>query len=80
MKAIATLKYFAVHSRPEPLRHKFNAETSKKDLIETYLLVFKEVVENVNVEPMMCAYNRFRGEACCSSSELLQDYLRKRWA
>lgn len=27
----------------------------------------------------MCAYNRFRGEACCGSSELLQEYLRKRW-
>lgn len=79
LKTIATIKHFAVHSGPEPLRHEFDAETSEKDLIETYLPAFKEVVEKTNVESVMCAYNRFRGEACCGSSELLQEYLRKRW-
>ena len=76
LKTIATIKHFAVHSGPEPLRHEFDAETSEKDLIETYLPAFKEVVEKTNVESVMCAYNRFRGEACCGSSELLQEYLR----
>lgn len=79
LKTVATIKHFAVHSGPEPLRHEFDAETSEKDLIETYLPAFKEVVENTNVESVMCAYNRFRGEACCGSSELLQEYLRERW-
>lgn len=79
LKAIATLKHFAVHSGPEPLRHEFNAQSSQKDLIETYLPAFKEVVERTNVESVMCAYNRFRGEACCGSSELLQEYLRNQW-
>ncbi|WP_195598077.1 glycoside hydrolase family 3 C-terminal domain-containing protein [Bacteroides cellulosilyticus] len=79
LKTIATIKHFAVHSGPEPLRHEFDAETSEKDLIETYLPAFKEVVEKTNVGSVMCAYNRFRGEACCGSSELLQEYLRKRW-
>lgn len=79
LKAVATLKHFAVHSGPEPLRHEFDAQSSQKDLIETYLLAFKEVVERTNVEAVMCAYNRFRGEACCGSSELLQEYLRKQW-
>lgn len=79
LKTVATIKHFAVHSGPEPLRHKFDAQTSEKDLIETYLPAFKEVVENTNVESVMCAYNRFRGEACCGSSELLQDYLKNRW-
>lgn len=78
LKTVATIKHFAVHSGPEPLRHEFDAETSEKDLIETYLPAFKEVVENTNVESVMCAYNRFRGEACCGSSELLQEYLRER--
>ena len=75
LKAVATLKHFAVHSGPEPLRHEFDAQSSQKDLIETYLPAFKEVVERTNVESVMCAYNRFRGEACCGSSELLQEYL-----
>ena len=79
LKTVATIKHFAVHSGPEPSRHEFNAQTSEKDLIETYLPAFKEVVENTNVESVMCAYNRFRGEACCGSSELLQEYLRNRW-
>jgi len=79
LKTVATIKHFAVHSGPEPLRHEFDAETSEKDLVETYLPAFKEVVENTNVESVMCAYNRFRGEACCGSNELLQEYLRKRW-
>lgn len=79
LKAVATLKHFAVHSGPEPLRHEFDAQSSQKDLIETYLPAFKEVVERTNVEAVMCAYNRFRGEACCGSSELLQEYLRKQW-
>lgn len=79
LKAVATLKHFAVHSGPEPLRHEFDAQSSQKDLIETYLPAFKEVVERTNVESVMCAYNRFRGEACCGSSELLQEYLRNQW-
>lgn len=79
LKTVATIKHFAVHSGPEPLRHKFDAQSSEKDLIETYLPAFKEVVENTNVESVMCAYNRFRGEACCGSSELLQEYLKNRW-
>lgn len=79
LKTVATIKHFAVHSGPEPLRHKFDAQSTQKDLMETYLPAFKEVVENTHVESVMCAYNRFRGEACCGSSELLQDYLRNRW-
>lgn len=79
LKAIATVKHFAVHSGPEPLRHKFDAEASDKDLNETYLYAFKETVEKANVESVMCAYNRFRGEACCGSNELLQEYLRDQW-
>lgn len=79
LKTVATLKHFAVHSGPEPLRHEFDAQSSQKDLIETYLPAFKEVVERTNVESVMCAYNRFRGEACCGSSELLQEFLRRQW-
>ena len=39
-KVIATPKHYAVHSGPEPLRHIFNADTSKRDLYESYLPAF----------------------------------------
>ena len=36
-KTLACAKHFAVHSGPEPLRHKFNAVVSESDLRNTYL-------------------------------------------
>ncbi|HZI32025.1 MAG TPA: glycoside hydrolase family 3 N-terminal domain-containing protein, partial [Candidatus Binatia bacterium] len=41
LKTVTTLKHFAVHSGPEPLRHKFNAVVSQRDLHETYLPAFE---------------------------------------
>ncbi len=78
LKTSANAKHYAVHSGPEPLRHVFNAETSDVDLYETYLPAFKALVMDANVESVMGAYNRFRGEACCSS-ELLMGILRNDW-
>src|SRR5690606_27487873 len=71
-------KHFAVHSGPEKLRHEFNAIASPKDLRETYLPVFKALVD-ANVEAVMCAYNRTNDEPCCASNLLLTDILRKEW-
>src|SRR5680860_104697 len=51
-KVVATPKHYAVHSGPEKLRHKFNAEASKKDMWETYLLAFKALVD-ADVEAIM---------------------------
>ena len=45
MKAAACAKHFAVHSGPEALRHEFNAEVSRKDMQETYLPAFEELVK-----------------------------------
>ena len=44
MKAAACAKHFAVHSGPEALRHSFNAVASPKDLEETYLPAFEDLV------------------------------------
>ena len=72
------VKHFAVHSGPEHLRHEFDARVSPKDMEETYLPHFREVVE-AGVEGVMAAYNRVNGEAASASPTLLQRTLRDKW-
>jgi beta-glucosidase len=79
LKAAACAKHFAVHSGPESLRHEFNAVVSQKDLWETYLYAFHELVKDAKVEGVMGAYNRTNGEPCCGSKTLLKDILRGKW-
>ncbi len=79
-KTLACAKHFAVHSGPEWNRHSFNAENvSHRDLWETYLPAFKALVTEADVKQVMCAYNRFEGKPCCSSTQLLQQILRNDW-
>ena len=78
LKVVATAKHFAVHSGPEPLRHEFDARISERDLRETYLPAFRTLVVDGNAWSVMGAYNRFRGEACCASTEL-SGILRNEW-
>ncbi|RJP71260.1 MAG: glucan 1,4-alpha-glucosidase [Ignavibacteriales bacterium] len=78
-KTIATPKHFAVHSGPEPDRHSFDANVSDYDLRETYLPQFKACIEEGKAYSIMCAYNRFRSEACCGSNTLLRSILRDEW-
>ena len=79
-KLLACAKHFAVHSGPEWNRHQFNVELlPARDLWETYLPAFKALVQEGDVQEVMCAYNRFEGEPCCGNSRLLTDILRKEW-
>lgn len=79
-KLLACAKHFAVHSGPEWNRHQFNLENlPERDLWETYLPAFKALVQEGDVQEVMCAYHRFDGEPCCGSSRLLTDILRKEW-
>lgn len=79
MKAAACAKHFAVHSGPEDLRHKFDAQVSRKDLWETYLPAFEKLVKKAKVEAVMGAYNRTNGEPCNANHELMQTILRGKW-
>jgi beta-glucosidase len=79
LKTVATPKHYAVHSGPEPDRHAFNAVTDERDLRDTYLAQFEAAVREGGAMSVMCAYNRYMGEACCSSPRLLGDILRKEW-
>ena len=78
-KTIATVKHFAVHSGPEINRHTFNAVIGDKDLNETYLPHFEAGIKEGKAYSLMCAYNRYNGEACCTSGRLLNDVLRNDW-
>ncbi|MEM1135076.1 MAG: glycoside hydrolase family 3 C-terminal domain-containing protein [Bacteroidota bacterium] len=79
LKVVATSKHFAVHSGPEKTRHSDNYHTSERDLWQTYLPAFEATIKEANVQSLMCAYNRFRDEACCGSHLLLDSILRNQW-
>lgn len=79
LKTLAGAKHFAVHSGPEWNRHVFDAkDIDKRDLWETYLPAFKALVDD-GVGQVMCAYNRYEGEPCCSNKRLLTQILRNEW-
>jgi len=78
-KVIATPKHYAVHSGPEPERHTFDAIISNHDLYTTYLPAFEASIKEGKAYSIMCAYNRYMGEACCGSPELLRNILREEW-
>jgi len=75
----ACLKHFAVHSGPEATRHQFDAEVSPRDLWTTYLPAFEYIIQNSDVQQVMCAYNRLNGAPCCTNKELLVNILRNKW-
>jgi len=78
LKTVSTPKHFAVHSGPEPDRHSFNAVVDERDLRETYLPHFEACIR-AGAFSVMCAYNRFLGDACCGSPRLLTEILRNEW-
>jgi beta-glucosidase len=79
MLAMACAKHYAVHSGPEPDRHRFDAHPSDRDLYETYLPQFEMAVREGHVGGVMGAYSSLNGVPCCASSFLLDDLLRKQW-
>ena len=79
LKAHACAKHYAVHSGPEWNRHSYDAVVSERDLRETYLPAFKDLVTKADVQEVMTAYNRFRGEPCGASSYLIDTILRGEW-
>ncbi len=79
LRAHACAKHFAVHSGPEWNRHQFNAEVSERDLRESYLPAFKDLVTKAGVQEVMIAYNRFRGVPCGANDYLVNTILRGEW-
>jgi beta-glucosidase len=79
LKVVSTPKHYAVHSGPEPERHRFDASATERDLRETYLPAFRATITEAKAASVMCAYNRTNGEPCCASTHLLGDILRGEW-
>ena len=79
LKVVSTPKHYAVHSGPEPERHRFDAAAAERDLRETYLPAFRATVTEARAVSVMCAYNRTNGEPCCANTHLLGDILRGEW-
>lgn len=79
LKTIATPKHYAVHSGPDPIRYRFDAIATPRDLWLTYLPAFQAAVVEGGAWSIMGAYNSVNGVPCCASTFLLQDVLRKRW-
>ena len=79
LKTHACAKHYAVHSGLESNRHRFDAQVSERDLRETYLPAFKDLVTKAGVKEVMTAYNRFRGYPCAASEYLVQKILREEW-
>lgn len=79
LKVVSTPKHYAVHSGPEPERHRFDAAGSERDLRETYLPAFRATVMDAHAASVMCAYNRINGEPACANTHLLGDLLRGEW-
>ena len=79
LKVVSTPKHYAVHSGPEPERHRFDAAASERDQRETYLPAFRATVMEAQAASVMCAYNRTNGEPCCANTHLLGELLRGEW-
>ena len=79
-KLHACLKHYAVHSGPESLRHSMDVnDVSMRDLRETYLFAFENLVKTTDVREVMCAYQRLDGQPCCGNDQLLSYFLREKW-
>ncbi|MCF8357218.1 MAG: glycoside hydrolase family 3 C-terminal domain-containing protein [Prolixibacteraceae bacterium] len=79
LKLVATAKHYAVHNGPEPERHSFNAVPNARDLWETYLPAFYDLMVEGKAYSLMGAYNRVDGESASASWMLLEDILRDKW-
>jgi len=79
LKAAACAKHYAVHSGPENTRHTFNTFVTDYDLWDTYLPAFRDLVVDARVAGVMCAYNAYSGQPCCSNDLLMQQILRENW-
>jgi beta-glucosidase len=79
LKAVSTPKHFAVHSGPDPERHRFNAKPNPYDLWNFYLPAFKSCVTKAGAWSVMSAYSSVDGVPDSANRTLLQKILRDKW-
>jgi beta-glucosidase len=79
LRVVSTPKHYAVHSGPDPMRHRFDAVVDERDLRETYLPAFRAAVTEADAQSVMCSYNAVDGTPACANSRLLTEILRHEW-
>jgi len=79
LRTVATPKHYAVHSGPEPSRHRDDIHPSPYDLEDTYLPAFRAAIVEGKAGSIMCAYNAVDGHPACASEDLLVKHLREDW-
>lgn len=78
-QAISTPKHYAVHSGPEPERHRMNMVVSDQDLYTTFLPQFEAAVREGHCFSIMSAYSALNGIPDSGNKRLLTDILRDQW-
>ncbi len=78
-QGISTPKHFAVHSGPEPERHRINTVVSDQDLYTTYLPQWEAAVREGHCFSIMSAYSALNGVPDSGNKRLLTDILRTQW-
>ncbi len=76
---IATLKHFAGHGQPESGMNCAPANVPMRQLRETFLFPFKQVLEKAGAISVMASYNEIDGVPSHANKWLLQDVLRGEW-
>lgn len=76
---MATLKHFAAHGQPESGMNCGPVNISERVLRETFLMPFKEAIEEANVISVMASYNEIDGVPSHANEWLLIDVLRDEW-
>lgn len=74
----ACVKHFALNNQ-ETNRMGVDTLVDERTLREIYLPGFRAAVQEAGTYSLMEAYNKFRGNYCSESKELLDDILRKEW-
>jgi beta-glucosidase len=74
----ACVKHFAANNQ-ETDRNTVNVEMSERALREIYLPAFKAAVTEGEVNTIMGAYNKFRGQYCTHNQYLINEILKGEW-
>lgn len=76
---IATLKHFAAHGEPESGMNCAPVNISERVLRETFLMPFKEAIDEAGAISIMASYNEIDGIPSHANEWLLQQVLRQEW-
>jgi beta-glucosidase len=74
----ACVKHFVANNQ-ETDRNAVNVEMSERALREIYLPAFKAAVTEGNVNTLMGAYNKFRGQYCTHNEYLINTIVKGEW-